>query len=120
MTLVRTRSQESVPQEVCGRFLTIIAIFMAFLIYGVLATFQNAMNAGIDRRGADRLIVTNKINFTLPMPIAYVQRTRQVKGVKTVTHANWFGGYYRDSEESSSSRLRSIRKPISTSTRSIC
>lgn len=76
--------------------LTTIAIFMAFAIYGVLATFQNAMTAGIDSAAADRLMVTNKINFTLPMPIAYVQRTRQVKGVKTVTHANWFGGYFRD------------------------
>ncbi len=78
--------------------LTIIAIFMAFAIYGVLATFQNAMNAGIDTAAADRLMVTNKINFTLPMPIAYVQRTRQVKGVATVTHSNWFGGYFRDSK----------------------
>jgi putative ABC transport system permease protein len=78
--------------------LTIVAIFMAFAIYGVLATFQNAMTAGIDSAAADRLMVTNKINFTLPMPIAYVQRTRQVKGVATVTHANWFGGYFRDAK----------------------
>lgn len=78
--------------------LTIIAIFMAFAIYGVLATFQNAMTAGIDSAAADRLMVLNKISFTQPMPIAYVQRTRQVKGVTTVTHANWFGGYFRDTK----------------------
>ncbi|NOT42397.1 MAG: FtsX-like permease family protein [Alphaproteobacteria bacterium] len=76
--------------------LTVFAIFIAFAIFGVLATFQNAMNAGIDTAGADRLIVTNKINFTLQMPIAYVQRTRGVEGVKIVTHADWFGGYYQD------------------------
>jgi putative ABC transport system permease protein len=76
--------------------LTIIAIFMAFAIYGVLATFQNAMTAGIDSAAADRLMVTNKINFTLPMPIAYVNRVRSLKGVKMVTHANWFGGYYQE------------------------
>jgi putative ABC transport system permease protein len=76
--------------------LTVVAIFIAFAIFGVLATFQNAMNAGIDTAGADRLIVTNKINFTLAMPIAYVQRTRGVKGVRTVAHADWFGGYFRD------------------------
>jgi putative ABC transport system permease protein len=69
---------------------------MAFAIYGVLATFQNAMTAGIDSAAADRLMVTNKINFTLPMPIAYVSRVAAVEGVKTVAHANWFGGYYQE------------------------
>jgi putative ABC transport system permease protein len=76
--------------------LTVISIFVAFLIFGVLAVFQNAMNAGVDTAGADRLIVTNKINFTLQMPIAYVQRTRGVEGVNLVSHADWFGGYFRD------------------------
>lgn len=77
-------------------FLTTIAIFVAFVIFGVLATFQNAINAGVDTAGADRLIVTNKINFTLPMPIAYVSRVRAVPGVKNVAHASWFGGYYQE------------------------
>ena len=76
--------------------LTTVAIFIAFAIFGVLATFQNALNSGVDTAGADRLIVTNKINFTLPMPIAYVSRVRAVEGVKTVAHANWFGGYYQE------------------------
>lgn len=76
--------------------LTVVAIFVAFLIFGILASFQNAMNAGVDLAGADRLIVTNKINFTLPMPIAYVARTAAVPGVQRVAHASWFGGYYRE------------------------
>lgn len=76
--------------------LTTVAIFIAFAIFGVLATFQNALNSGVDTAGADRLIVTNRINFTLPMPIAYVSRVGAVEGVKTVAHANWFGGYYQE------------------------
>ena len=76
--------------------LTSFAIFIAFVIFGVLATFSNAINAAVDTAGADRLIVTNKINFTLPMPIAYVTRVRALEGVKTVAHANWFGGYYQE------------------------
>lgn len=76
--------------------LTVFAIFMAFAIYGVLATFQNALNSGADTASADRLIVTNKINFTLPMPIAYASRVATVPGVKLVAHANWFGGYYQE------------------------
>ncbi len=77
-------------------FLTTVAIFIAFAIFGVLATFQNALNAGADTASADRLIVTNKINFTLSMPIAYVGRVATVPGVKIVSHANWFGGYYQE------------------------
>jgi putative ABC transport system permease protein len=77
-------------------FLTAFAILMAFAIFGVLSTFQNALNSGSDTASADRLIVTNKINFTLPMPISYVSRVAAIPGVKIVTHANWFGGYYQE------------------------
>lgn len=76
--------------------LTVISIFVAFTIFGVLAVFSSALNAGVDLAGADRLIVTNKINFTLPMPIAYVSRARAVEGVQNVAHASWFGGYYQE------------------------
>lgn len=76
--------------------LTTFAIFVAFLIFGVLATFQNALNSGEESASADRLIVTNKINFTLPMPISYVQRVAAVPGIKLVSHANWFGGYFQE------------------------
>ena len=77
-------------------FLTTFAIFVAFLIFGVLATFQNALNSGEESASADRLIVTTKINFTLSMPISYVQRVAAVAGVKRVSHANWFGGYFQE------------------------
>jgi putative ABC transport system permease protein len=62
----------------------------------VLAGFYRAFTAGEDRAAADRLITVNKINFTQPMPIAYFNRVRAVDGVRQVTHANWFGGYYQD------------------------
>ena len=76
--------------------LMIVSILVAFLIFGVLAGFHRAFTAGEDRAAADRLVVVNKINFTQPLPIAYVNRIRAVDGVKQLTHANWFGGYYQD------------------------
>jgi putative ABC transport system permease protein len=45
---------------------------------------------------ADRLMVVNKINFTQPLPIAYINRVRAIGGVRQVTHFNWFGGYYQE------------------------
>ena len=76
--------------------LMIVSILIAFMIFGVLAGFYRAFTAGEDRAAADRLITVNKINFTQPLPIAYFNRVRAVDGVRQVTHANWFGGYYQD------------------------
>lgn len=76
--------------------LTVSAIFIAFAIFGVLSAFHGALTSRADTASADRLIVTNKINFTLPLPVAYVARAASVPGVKTVTHATWFGGYYQE------------------------
>jgi putative ABC transport system permease protein len=76
--------------------LMIVSILIAFLIFGVLAGFQRAFNAGEDVAAADRLMVVNKINFTQPLPISYFNRVRGIDGVRQVTHFNWFGGYYQE------------------------
>jgi putative ABC transport system permease protein len=76
--------------------LMIVSILVAFMIFGVLAGFYRAFTAGEDRAAADRLITVNKINFTQSIPIAYFNRVHAVEGVRQVTHANWFGGYYQD------------------------
>jgi putative ABC transport system permease protein len=76
--------------------LMIVSILVAFMIFGVLAGFYRAFTAGTDRAAADRMITVNKINFTQPLPIAYFNRVRGVDGVRQVTFANWFGGYYQD------------------------
>ncbi|MBI5113494.1 FtsX-like permease family protein [Rhodoplanes serenus] len=76
--------------------LMIVSILVAFAIFGVLAAFERAFNAGEEVSEADRLVVVNKINFTQPLPIAYFNRVAAVEGVRQVTFANWFGGYYQD------------------------
>jgi putative ABC transport system permease protein len=76
--------------------LMLFSILIAFLLFGVLAGFERAFNAGEDVAAADRLMVVNKINFTQPLPIAYFNRVRGIDGVRQVTHFNWFGGYYQE------------------------
>ena len=73
-----------------------IAIMVAFVLYALLNTFQNAMNAGIELSADNRLAVMNKINLTQPLPIAYFNRVKQIEGVNDVAHMNWFGGYYQE------------------------
>ncbi len=76
--------------------LLIVSILIAFAIFGVLAAFENAFNAGQEVAEADRLVVVNRINFTQPLPIAYFNRVRAFPGVRQATFANWFGGYFQD------------------------
>ncbi len=76
--------------------LMIVAIFFAFLIFGVLAGIQNGFDNIGGSAGENRLVTVNKINFTQPMPLAYISRIRGVEGVVRASHANWFGGYYQD------------------------
>jgi putative ABC transport system permease protein len=76
--------------------LMIVSILVAFLIFGMLASFYRAFTAGEEVAAADRLVVVNKINFTQPLPIAYFNRVKAMEGVRQVAHLNWFGGYYQE------------------------
>jgi putative ABC transport system permease protein len=78
--------------------LLLVAIFIAFFLYGCLTSFKQAFYSG-ESVGTDRMITINKINFTVPLPFFYVDRVRQIDGVTKVSHASWFGGYYQDPRE---------------------
>jgi putative ABC transport system permease protein len=76
--------------------LLIFAVFIAFLIYAVLAAFSSALTAAAGSSAGNRLTVSNKINFTQSLPIAYVNRVSTVEGVADVSYSMWFGGYYQE------------------------
>jgi putative ABC transport system permease protein len=75
---------------------TVLSIFTAFVLFGVLMALRAAFSMGIELAGADRLMVLNKISLIMPLPESYGERVRAIEGVTQVTHANWFGGYYRE------------------------
>jgi putative ABC transport system permease protein len=50
----------------------------------------------VEIAGADRLIVLNKTSIIQPLPLSYRDRILQIPGVKGITYAVWFGGYYQD------------------------
>lgn len=77
-------------------FLTTFAIFIAFLIFGAIMSLRSALNAGVEMSADNRLVVVHKTSFTNPLPYAYVNKVKAIEGVKDVTHANWFGGYYKE------------------------
>ncbi len=76
--------------------LTVFSIFTAFLIFGILKTFDKALNAGIELANANRLITTSKVSLIQPLPFAHYTKIKATEGVENVTHASWFGGYYQE------------------------
>jgi putative ABC transport system permease protein len=77
---------------------TLLSIFVAFVLFGFLMAVRSAFSMGIDLAGADRLMVLNKISIIMPLPASYKERIRALEGVKDVTYANWFGGYYQETK----------------------
>ena len=75
---------------------TIGSIFIAFVLFGILMAVRSAFSMGVDLAGVDRMMVLNKISLIMPLPASYEERLKQIEGVTSVTHANWFGGYYQE------------------------
>ena len=92
-------------------FLTSFAILIAFLIFGTVMALRGALNSGIEMSADNRLVVVHKTTFTNPLPYAYVNKVKNIAGVDKVTHANWFGGYYKEPANQLMT-FESIQKPI--------
>lgn len=75
---------------------TLLAIVVAFFLFGLVAAFKTALGAGIEVAGADRLVMRHKVSIIQPLPIAYGNRLAAIPGVDAVAHANWFGGIYQE------------------------
>jgi putative ABC transport system permease protein len=74
---------------------TLLSVFIAFLLFGLVMTVRTAFTFGVDVAGVDRLVLINKVTLILPLPISYQNRLRQVSGVEGVTHQTWFNGAYQ-------------------------
>jgi putative ABC transport system permease protein len=74
--------------------LTTLGIVVAVLAFGLLQTLVDAWYAGAEAASGTRLVTRNAISLVFPLPITYADRIRQVRGVTSVSWANWFGGVY--------------------------
>ena len=76
--------------------LTILSVFVAFLLFTLLAALNYAFKYGAEAADAERLVVIDKVSLINLLPIAYKNRIASTEGVHSVTHSTWFGGYYQD------------------------
>jgi putative ABC transport system permease protein len=74
---------------------TLLSIFVAFVLFGVLVGIRMAFSLGVEVAGADRLVMLHKMGFMMFVPESYGPRMLSVGGVSDVTNATWFGAYYQ-------------------------
>jgi putative ABC transport system permease protein len=75
---------------------TILSIFIAFVLFGLLMTIRMAFSFGVDIAGLDRLVLIHKVSLIMPLPVSYLNRLQNTPGVEIATHNSWFGGVYQD------------------------
>ncbi|HNQ86469.1 MAG TPA: FtsX-like permease family protein [Deltaproteobacteria bacterium] len=74
--------------------LTIVAMGIAILAFGLLRTVLTAWYSAVDASSATRLVTRNAVSIIFPLPLAYHEKIRHVSGVHRVSHGSWFGGIY--------------------------
>ena len=75
---------------------TLLTVFIAFLLFGLLAAVRSAFSQGAEVASLDRLITIHKISLIQPLPIKYGAVIASIPGVEKVSHQNWFGGFYQE------------------------
>ena len=75
---------------------TLLALFAAFLLIGLLQAVNSVLAGGADFLGANRLITQAKTSFTQPLPMRLLPQIEAVPGVERVSHSQFFGGQYQD------------------------
>jgi putative ABC transport system permease protein len=74
---------------------TLLSVFIAFLLFGIVMTIRAAFSLGVDIAGLDRLVLIHKVTLILPLPISYQRQLQKTPGVEFVTHQTWFNGAYQ-------------------------
>lgn len=80
--------------------LTLLAISVAFLLFGVMHGVIAGFDGALDKMNDARLRVMSRANILEPLPIAHRERIARVPGVKDVSTAAILIGYYQDPKNS--------------------
>jgi putative ABC transport system permease protein len=75
---------------------TLLAVLVAFTLYGFLVAIKAAFGMGIELAGNERLVLIHKVSIIQLLPISYLEQIRSTPGVVDVCHETWFGGVYQD------------------------
>jgi putative ABC transport system permease protein len=76
--------------------LTVIGLAVAVMAFGLIQTAVSSWNSGVESSQVDRLVTRDAVTIINTLPYSYLERIKQVPGIKEVTYMNWFGGTYID------------------------
>jgi putative ABC transport system permease protein len=76
--------------------LNITLLALAFALFAITLALSNAFSGRLNGVGNDLLIVSSKISQARLLPIRIATEVRNLPEVQTLSHASWFGGYYRE------------------------
>jgi putative ABC transport system permease protein len=74
--------------------LTVLSIVVAFVLFGLLSSINQALTGGVSLEGQNRLIVRHKVSIIQLLPVSYKERMERIPGVSLATHQTWFGGRF--------------------------
>ena len=78
--------------------LTMLSIVVAFLLFGLLQGINQGIKTGSGDSGNHRLWTTSRMSAVSSMPVSLMPRIQAVKGVRTIAHLSFFGGYFQDAK----------------------
>jgi len=78
--------------------LTMLSIIVAFLLFGLLQGINQGIKAGLGDTSNNRLWTTSRMSAINSMPISLMDQMKTVKGVRTIAHLSFFGGYFQDAK----------------------
>jgi putative ABC transport system permease protein len=76
--------------------LTLLSVFVAFVLFGLLQAVTVAFESGADSADAKRLLTTARYSIIELLPISHLSQIEQVPGVVQVAYAEWFGAKYQN------------------------
>jgi len=80
--------------------LTVLSIGVSMCLLGVLIAVYHAMYLSDPTpEQALRLVTRNRISLTVELPQYYMERIRQVPGVREVMASQWYNGVYKDARD---------------------
>lgn len=75
---------------------TLLAVLVAFALYGFLVAIGAAFGMGVELAGNERLITIHRMSLIQLLPESYQERIRATPGVTDVCSQTYFGGIYQD------------------------
>jgi putative ABC transport system permease protein len=76
--------------------LTALSVAIAVFLFASLRAVLDGFNAGAAGSSSSRIVTIRSTSLIFSMPETHLNRIRNTEGVSDVTHANWFGGIYKD------------------------